>query len=285
MPVSIHTDPIEKKPLYHFFPGRKIMSIGTPGCNLKCFYCQNCDISQYGIDAFDDFKSVNTSEIIDFAIDNPENLGLAFTYNEPTVYYEYMVDLALEIQKLGMKNVVVTNGFINEEPLTELIEIIDAFNIDLKGFTDKFYRRHTAARLAPVLESIKRVAASGKHLELTNLIIPGLNDNEDEFIEMLKWIKNETSEFTVLHLSRYFPRYKANIPPTTTSNLKRFYEIAVDYLKYVYIGNIENEFANDTHCHSCGEVVISRNGYRTNITELLADGKCSSCSALIIRNM
>jgi pyruvate formate lyase activating enzyme len=261
------------------------MSIGTPGCNLKCFYCQNCDISQYGIDALDDFKPISTSKIIEFATDIPDNLGLAYTYNEPTVYYEYMFDLALEIRKRGMKNVVVTNGFINPEPLTSLIEVIDAFNIDLKAFTDKFYRHHTSASLAPVLESIKRVAASGKHIELTNLIIPGLNDNEDDFREMLKWIKNETSEFTVLHLSRYFPRYKAQIQPTPASSLKRFYEIAADYLKYVYIGNIENEFAKDTHCYSCGELAISRAGYSTRITGLIADGRCSYCGAQIIRNM
>jgi pyruvate formate lyase activating enzyme len=211
---SINLDPIEKKPLYHFFPGMHVLSIGSVGCNLQCNFCQNCEISQTGVSDFPRLKTYSAEEIVNNALECVDNIGIAFTYNEPVVFYEYMMDVARLSKSKGLKNIMVSNGFINEEPLKQILPYIDAFNIDLKAFADEFYIKNTHSHLEPVKRSLQLIRESGKHLEITNLVIPGLNDKVEDFTAMVDWISGELGDQTILHLSRYFPRYKAKQPPT-----------------------------------------------------------------------
>ncbi len=280
-PAAIHIDPIEKKPLYHFYPGSKILSIGTLGCNMQCFFCQNCEISQTFPEEHH-ITSKSPAEIINLAESTPDNIGISYTYNEPVVFFEYMLDISVIAKDKGLKNVMVSNGYISQKPLDELLEYIDAFNIDLKAFNNSFYRRHTHSSLDPVLETIKTIVSSGRHLEITHLIIPGLNDDLKLFQEMAKWIKDETGEKTVLHLSRYFPRYKSELPPTPPETLSAMFDIAKDYLKYVCIGNFYHSGGNSTYCHNCKSLVIERNGYSTNICGLDKHGNCKFCGEHVI---
>ena len=283
-PVAIHIDPIEKKPLYHFYPGQKILSFGTVGCNLKCFFCQNCEISQATPD--ENLEMERTpEEIIQLAGLNSENIGIAYTYNEPVIFFEYMLDIAKIAAKKGLKNVVVSNGYINKEPLSELINFTDAFNIDLKAFSEKFYSSYTHSKLQPVLDSIKIIKKSGKHLELTHLIIPGLNDDLIEFREMIKWIKNETGEKTVLHLSRYFPHFRSKLPPTPSDTLINMYNIAKEELNYTYLGNYQSSSGNDTLCPTCNNTVIKRSNYQISLSGLDKYGYCIYCGELVIKNI
>lgn len=283
-PVTINFDPIEKKPLYHFYPGTVILSLGTPGCNLKCFFCQNSTITQADLNSFD-LPQVFPTEIIQMASKKKMNIGIAYTYNEPVIFFEYMMEIAQLAKESGYKNVMVSNGFINPEPLQDLLKVIDAFNIDLKAFEDKFYIKHTHSRLNPVLNSIKSIRSSGKHLEITNLVIPGLNDDKERFTEMIKWIRNECGSDTVLHLSRYFPRYKCDLPPTPEVTLNELYQIATEHLEYVYFGNYERNTGSDTICPQCHSVVIERNRYNTKLTGLDKNGCCIKCGKSIIVNI
>ncbi len=237
---SIQLDPIEKKPLYHFFPGKKILSIGSVGCNLKCSFCQNCEISQSGISDFPHIKTYKPEEVVKMALSEKQNIGLAYTYNEPSVFYEFMLDTSKLIRAAGLKNVVVTNGFINSDPLVELLEYADAFNVDLKAFDSDFYKKQTKSDLEPVLEALKLINNSKKHLEITCLVVPGLNDDENKFRQMMLWISKELGNSTVLHLSRYFPRYKLSIESTPVETLLSLAKIAHEYLSFVYLGNVDN---------------------------------------------
>lgn len=280
-PVAKNFDPIEKKPLFHFYPGTIIFSIGTQGCNLKCFFCQNSEISQ-ALPQPDYIAILPPTEVIRLAGSRKHNIGIAYTYNEPVVFYEYMSDIAGLAKKYDYKNVMVTNGFINQEPLHELLDLMDAFNIDLKAFDETFYRKYTHSKLEPVLNTIKTVKKSGKHLEITNLIIPGLNDDKGTFTDMVKWIKNECGADTVFHLSRYFPRYKCDLPPTPELVLNELFQIASEHLHYVFTGNYENKSGNNTRCPTCHSVVIERYGYNTKTSGLDSKGCCSSCGEKII---
>ncbi len=284
-PVAVNTDPVEKKPLYHFYPGSQVLSFGTVGCNMNCFYCQNCDISQETLDSYGKVRKVSVEEMVSLAGINDDNLGVAFTYNEPTIYFEYMYDIAGEIHERGLKNVVVTNGYISDEPLKDLLRYADAFNVDLKAFDDQFYRIHTKSRLQPVLNAIETIAGSGVHLEITNLIIPNLNDSPEDFRKMVQWIADITGSDTPLHLSRYFPRYKANEPVTPLTVLKDFRNIARERLNYVYLGNVQDPLSANTYCKNCHELVIERLGYHTSTQGLEKDGRCTHCGTQIIRHM
>jgi pyruvate formate lyase activating enzyme len=284
-PIAINTDPVEKKPLYHFYPGQQVLSIGTLGCNLKCSFCQNCEISQAtGEDQSLELEK-NLNEIILPALEKQKNIGLAFTYNEPIVFYEYMTDLAVEIHKKGMKNIMVSNGYINSEPLHQLLKLIDAFNIDLKSFENDFYKKFTKSTLDPVLNTIKTIFNSGNHLELTFLVIPGLNDNAEIFEEMIDWIVKETSRKTVLHISRYFPRYHMDLPPTPVKILEGLYHRAKRKLDFVYLGNTPETKAQNTYCNVCQNLLIKRSGYYTIIEGLDKQGCCLKCQEKIIKNM
>ncbi len=236
--TALHSDPIEKKPLYHYHPGDYVFSIGSLGCNLHCSFCQNSEISQSNFDDFPFYKSYTPDDIIDLAKQNSDIIGIAYTYNEPTVYYEFMYDTAKKAKANKLLNIVVTNGFINKAPLEQLMEYTDAFSVDLKAFTESFYKKYTGSSLAPVKETIKTIKANGKHIELINLVIPTLNDDKKTFEEMVKWINDETGNDTVLHLSRYFPRHKLTISPTPVDTLKELKEIADQYLQNVYLGNV-----------------------------------------------
>jgi len=276
-------DPIEKKPLYHYHPGENIVSIGTVGCNMHCLFCQNCEISQVGISEAYYAKYVEPEAIVKEAAGIENNIGIAFTYNEPGIWFEYIRDVAILVRKKGLKNVMVSNGYINEIPRREIIELMDAFNIDLKGFSEDFYETQTFSSLAPVLDTIREISLTGKHLEITNLVVPLLNDEPELFEEMVKWIATETGKNTVLHLSKYFPRYKKTLPETPATTLEQFYYIARKHLNYIYLGNLHNaSIGRNTHCHNCKHTAIKRNGYNTEIINLTSVGKCNNCGAAIV---
>ena len=278
---ALHLDPIEKKPLYHFYPGSNILSVGSLGCNLGCTFCQNCEISQVDITGCIGLQDFTPEEIVSVAKDEDGNIGIAFTYNEPIIFYEYMLETARLAKANGLKTIMVSNGYINKDPLVELLPFIDAFNIDLKAFRDDFYRKQTGAKLGPVLNSLKTISEAGKHLEITNLIIPTLNDNRYVFKEMINWIRDELGQFTVLHLSRYFPHHKLHIESTPVDTLFEFYTLAKNQLPYVYLGNVASHNGCQTHCVICDEILINRKGYQLSREGITDDGCCIKCGNLI----
>ena len=233
---SVALDPIEKKPLTRFYPGNFILSVGGFGCNLRCSFCQNHEISQVAATAPGAVTSPETlvKLAVDLSARPPGNLGVAFTYNEPFVNYEFVLDTAKLIRKANLKTILVTNGIINEKPLNELLPYIDAANIDLKAFDADFYRW-----IGGNFETVKRtieLAAKKLHIEITNLIIPGKNDSETEVEALASWLA-KLSEEIPLHITRYFPRYKLQIPATDPATVFRLTEIARKHLRYVYAGN------------------------------------------------
>ncbi|HEY5555915.1 AmmeMemoRadiSam system radical SAM enzyme [Acetobacterium sp.] len=234
--TSMAMDPIEKKPLYRFFPGSLILSVGSFGCNLRCSFCQNYQISMAGIKDIQTRK-VSPQELVRQALElkNQGNIGIAYTYNEPLVGYEYVRDCALLAREKGLKNVLVTNGYVCAEPLKEILPYIDALNIDLKGFTEEFYHK-VSGDLETVKRSIK-LASENNHIEVTTLIIPGENDSEDEIRKMSQWLASIRSDIP-LHLSRFFPCYKmTDRNPTEVASVYALAEIARESLDYVYVGN------------------------------------------------
>lgn len=231
--TGIALDPIEKKPLYHYHPGKNILSIGTKGCNLHCDFCQNWHISQ----EIDGPTQEITSEQVVEKARSLGSFGIAYTYNEPFIWYEFVLDTAKLAKQNGLKNVLVTNGYVNMEPLEGMLPFIDAMNIDLKSFNENFYRKICKGALRPVLDVIKRSVKSC-HVELTTLIIPTLNDSETEIRNLVNWIYDNGGPNVPLHFSRYFPCYEMTIPPTPVETLKTAERIAKEKLKYVYIGNV-----------------------------------------------
>lgn len=274
--AALGIDPIEKKPLYHFLPGRNIFSLGMVGCNLHCTFCQNHNISQCKAEDFTDFIPLSAAQILSKASAIRNNAGVAFTYNEPFTFYEFMLETAKLSHTQGMKNVVISNGYVNPEPLKKILPFIDAINIDLKAFDKKFYRQQTKGKLETVMETIITIAESSMHLELTNLVIPGLNDNEEQFVKMVEWIADKCGIETPLHLSRYFPQYKLDIPATPPETIKRLYQHAKKHLRYVYAGNMDAGKLSYTYCPDCGRLLIRRNRYAV-ITEPGFEGNCPLC--------
>ncbi|MBU0635342.1 MAG: AmmeMemoRadiSam system radical SAM enzyme [Candidatus Omnitrophica bacterium] len=230
--TGIALDPIEKKPLYHFHPHELILSLGTRGCNLACVFCQNWHISQAKDAHLEDITSL---DIIGEA-KRLNSFGIAYTYNEPLIWYEFVFDTAKLAKEKGLKNVLVTNGYINPEPLEDLLPYIDGMNIDLKAMDNEFYKNICKGTLTPVLDTIAR-AKQNCHIELTNLLIPGLNDSDEHIENLTAWIFENTSADTPLHFSRYFPRFKLDLPSTPLDTLKRAESIARKKLKHVYLGN------------------------------------------------
>jgi len=272
-------DPIEKKPLYHFYPGTPVLSLGTVGCSFSCSFCQNWTISQGSIENVS-VEELSPERAVQLALDN-NSPGIAYTYSEPLIWYEYVLDTAIIAKKDNLKNILVTNGFINREPLLKLLPFIDAMNIDLKSFRNSFYQKYCKGSLSPVLQTIE-IAKSYSHIEITNLLIPGLNDREEEIKELVNWLASQ-GENIPLHFSRYFPCYKMNIEATPISTLYKARDIAQKKLKYVYIGNIWDEEANTTYCGNCKKILIKRTGY--NIINLGLDktGKCKYCGEQVAR--
>jgi len=268
---SYGLDPVEKKPLYHFYPGKRIFSIGSWGCNFKCTFCQNWQISQQEAHG----EKFSVEDIAGIASDNG-SIGIAYTYNEPLIWYEFVLDCAKAVRASGMKNVLVTNGFISEEPLTELLPYIDAMNIDLKAGSESFYREVCDGQLEPVMRTIKAAHAAGCHVELTTLLIPTLNDRMDEIREMAQWIAS-VSPHIPLHYSRYFPNYKMNIDPTPVDFMLAACEAASKELYHVYLGNVDTLVTGEnTICPHCKSVIIERNYPDARITAMNGN-KCANC--------
>jgi pyruvate formate lyase activating enzyme len=275
------SDPIEKKPLYHFYPGSTILSVGSYGCNLRCDFCQNWHISN-GRNPMPG-KRMKSEQIVSDALDIPGNIGIAFTYNEPVVWIEFMLATAGKAKEAGLATVMVSNGYVNEKPLKDILKVIDAFNIDLKFFSDESYRKYTGGTLAPVLRSMSQIASAGRHLEVTTLVIPGLNDSDDEIKDIAAWIASECGRDTPLHLSRYHPAHKRTTGPTPVSKLVELHRLASESLSYVYIGNAYSPRLSDTRCPGCGTTVTTRTGYITDFQNLTDSGKCSLCGHTIYR--
>lgn len=272
---SIAIDPIEKKPLYHFYPGSRILSIGSVGCNFQCPFCQNWQISQVGPGDFPLHKV--TPEVLLEIAKREQSIGISFTYNEPFIWWEFVHDVALLFRKEGLKNVLVTNGYVEREPLVELLPLVDALNIDLKSIDESFYRHHCKARLSPVLSTIEISWKAGVHVELTHLVVTGLNDTLEGVQRLVDWVAN-LSPSIPLHISRYFPAYKLSHPPTSLAFLEEAFAMAREKLHFVYLGNVWDEEKSSTFCPSCGKVVVVRHGYTTRVVGL--DGtRCRFCGA------
>ncbi|MBU0951496.1 MAG: AmmeMemoRadiSam system radical SAM enzyme [Elusimicrobia bacterium] len=232
---SVNLDPIEKKPLYHFYPGSQILSVGTIGCNFKCSNCQNWEISQAEYQE-DTLRELSPEQALELA-KRYDSIGIAYTYNEPLINYEWVIETAKLFKKENMKNVLVTNGFVNEQPWENLLPFIDAANIDVKAFKNDFYKSVCQGEIGPVLRSVEIMFKRGKHLEVTYLVIPGKNDSEHEIIDFVDWLSSLSPEIPV-HFSRYFPRYKMEEKTTPVETLEMAKKIALKRMKYVYVGNI-----------------------------------------------
>lgn len=268
-------DPVEKKPLYHFFPGKNILSIGSYGCNMRCDFCQNYHISQNIPGNLS--SETMPADIVKSARSAKNNIGIAFTYNEPLIWFEFMRDTAMIAREEGLSTVMVSNGYVNTDILNEIIGFTDAFNIDLKAFNDSFYKKLTGAEIKPVKDGLKQISKSGRHLEITTLIIPGQNDSEEEMALQSEWIAGELGKKVPLHLSRYFPMYKRNDQSTSQEALDRLFDIASEKLDYVYMGNTYSQKGQNTECPVCGTIVTMRSGYNTRLVNLDKKGKCTSC--------
>ena len=279
-PYAVNVDPIEKKPLYHFLPGSKILSIGTAGCNMACKYCQNWDLSDT---KFDEDRAIQLppERVIQLAV-HYNTASIAYTYNEPTIFAEYAMETAHLGQSLKLKNVMVTNGYITQEAIDTVYQDMDAANVDLKAFTEHFYSKLTLSHLQPVLDCIKRLKVLHKWIEITNLIIPTHNDQEFEISRMCEWILNELGPLVPLHFSAFHPDFQFNhVPPTTPSTLIKLRKLAMRLgLKYVYVGNISDDEGNSTFCHNCSTLLIRRTWYQNEILDL-KDGKCNKCGVTI----
>ncbi|HUL37322.1 MAG TPA: AmmeMemoRadiSam system radical SAM enzyme [Thermodesulfobacteriota bacterium] len=275
-PCAVHLDPIEKKPFFHVLPGTTSFSLATAGCNFQCKFCQNWEISQASPE--DVYSYDVPPELI---ISKAKEIGarsVAHTYVEPSIFYEYMLDIGHLTRKEGLLNVTHSNGFINPVPLKNLCKVLDAANIDLKGFTENFYRELCGGELNPVLETLKKLKQEKVHLEITNLMIPTKNDEMSVLREMCLWIKKDLGADTPIHFSRFYPLYKLKtLPPTPVSTLEKAREVASSAgLEYVYIGNIPGHAGENTFCPKCKKMVIQRTGYMVGEVNLKA-GKCRYC--------
>ncbi|MCL2116559.1 MAG: AmmeMemoRadiSam system radical SAM enzyme [Methanobrevibacter sp.] len=272
---SANVDPIEKKPLYHFLPTSLTYSLGGFRCNMGCLNCQNYIISQ---------SSSNKCEAIEIlpeiAVKNALEKGcksIAWTYNEPTIYLEYVLQTAILSHEKGLKNIFISNGYMSDEALNLLLPHIDGFNIDLKSMDNDFYKNICQATLEPILNNLKKIYKNNKHLEITNLLIDGFNDSQKLIKDLVEFIATELGDEVPLHFSRFFPYYKMrDVSPTSIETLKRAKEIAIEAgLKYVYLGNVQAN--QNSYCPNCGELLIERNGYDISDKNKIIDNKCSNC--------
>jgi pyruvate formate lyase activating enzyme len=279
-PCAVHVDPIEKKPFYHFLPTIGAFSLATAGCNLRCLYCQNWSISQVTPEETQN-HDLPPEAVLRYAREYNAPV-IAYTYSEPTAFYEYMLDTARLAREAGLLNVVISAGFINPEPLRELCQAVDAIKIDLKGYDEEFYREVCEGELEPVLEAIRTIYESGVHLEIVNLVVPTLNDDLDQLRALSRWIARDLSPGVPLHFSRFHPDYKlANLPPTPVETLEQAREIALEEgVRFVYAGNVPGHPANHTYCPACGEVLIERQGYNV-LSYHIKDGTCEFCGEAI----
>ncbi|MCI4445477.1 MAG: AmmeMemoRadiSam system radical SAM enzyme [Candidatus Aminicenantes bacterium] len=278
--ASYNIDPIEKKPFFHFLPGSEAFSLATAGCNLSCKFCQNWEISQMRPEQV---KSVYLPP--EDVVQTAEQYRcpiIAYTYSEPVIFYEFMYDTSLQARRHHLRNVVVSAGFINPEPLADLIKVVDAIKIDLKAFTQDFYSNYVHGELQPVLQTIKQIAGSKAWLEIVYLVIPTLNDNPDDIRKMCRWLKAEIGPDYPLHFSRFHPMYLIkNLPPTPVSTLEKLRDIALEEgLHYVYVGNVPGHPGESTYCPNCGKLIIERYGYIIKKKEM-SGNKCRYCGQVI----
>ena len=273
---SLHMDPVEKKPLFHFKPGKMVFSMGGASCNLRCLHCQNFSIAQVGLDEIP-LRTVPPEEVPELCRKNGSE-GVAWPYNEPTIWYEYMMDASRLCKEDGLFTISVTNGFIQEAPLRTMKGVIDAMNIDVKGFTEKFYSEVCKARLAPVLKACEVAKEIGIHVELTYLVIPTKNDRQEEISEFCQWVRDSMGVDTPVHFSRFHPDYKmADVPSTPRSTMNMACrEGKAHGLEYVYIGNLVTEKGENTYCPGCGSLLVRRTGFQAEVTGV-SDGKCAKC--------
>jgi pyruvate formate lyase activating enzyme len=276
-PVTLQVDPIEKKPFFHVVPGEKAFSLAVAGCNMRCLFCQNWQISQSRPDETENYN-ISPEAVVDLAIKNNCKF-IAYTYTEPTIFYEYMLDIAKIAKQKGLRNTMHSCGYVNQEPLKDLLKYMDAVNVDLKGFSSAFYNKMgLMAELQPVLETLKTIKAQGVWLEITNLVIPGENDSPALIRKMCLWIKDNLGDDVPLHFSRFVPLFKlANLPPTPAEKLLEAYSIAKETgLKYVYIGNVPGNPQENTYCPNCKRSLVSRTGFSINEVNI-QDGNCKFC--------
>lgn len=275
-PAVTHIDPIEKKPFYHFLPGVAALSFGTSGCPLRCRFCQNWELSQ---STPGDLAAPFTPPAdIAGAAAARQTPVIAFTYNEPTVFAEYVLDVAAAAQARGVRSVMVSCGFTAEAPLADLCQALAAIKIDLKGFSEPFYRSVCGAELQPVLRSIKQVARSGTHLELVNLVVPTLNDSEKSLKDLAAWVAGEVGPDVPLHFSRFHPDYQLmNLPPTPVATLERARDIAMAQgVRYAYVGNVPGHPGNHTYCPWCRKAVVKRDNFFVDEMHV-ENGACAFC--------
>jgi pyruvate formate lyase activating enzyme len=279
-PCAANVDPVEKKPLYHFFPGSRAYSIATAGCNLVCLNCQNWAISQTSPDKTRNFDMSPADVVRECKASGCKSI--AYTYSEPTTFYEYVFETATLAKKEGIKNIVKSNGYINPEPLRNLCSVIDAANIDLKAITESTYLKLTGGKLQPVLDSLKVYRDMGIWLEVTNLVVPTWTDNLEEIRTMCKWLSDNGFKKTPVHFSRFYPIYKLEqLPPTPVDVLNKAAAIAAEEgLIYVYTGNAPGNELSDTVCPSCKTKLIHRQGFRV-VSNTLSGNKCSKCGQII----
>jgi len=273
---SLALDPIEKKPLFHFYPGSNILSAGSFGCNLACSFCQNYTIA-HGKPATRFMEPNSLVELNQTMSCSHSSIGMAFTYNEPSSWYEYIIAAAPLLKDQGLKTVLVTNGYIEKEPLKKLLPYIDAFNIDVKAFNEHFYPELCKGHLKAVKNTVESVIGK-THVEVTTLLIPGKNDGEQEIRELAGWLAS-LDKGLVLHLSKYYPAHNLDLPPTPESTIIKAQQIAKEYLNFVYTGNLPGE-ENNTYCLNCSNLLIQRNAYHIKVSGI-KEGRCSSCLSKI----
>jgi len=279
-PCSISREPIEKAPLFHFLPGGMRIALATAGCNQSCKYCQNWEISQARPEDLPSYD-LSPADVVALAVKEKVPI-ICFTFSEPVIFYEYMLDIARLARGRGIRTAVVTGGYVNPEPLEQLCRAVDAIKIDLKGFTPGFYRDVCGSTLEPVLEACRIVARSGTHLELVNLVVPALNDDTATIRSMCRWVRENLGDTVPIHFTRFSPNYRLqNSPPTPVSTLEQATRIArAEGLEYVYVGNVPGHKEENTLCPKCGRTVIKRSGFSV-LENNLKDGRCRFCGTRI----
>ena len=281
--IAIHVDPIEKKPLFHVAPGSQSFSMSTVGCNFHCKFCQNHDISQVKrVEDVDRYNQDATPEELVNLAQRSNCLSIAYTYTEPTIYFEYAFDTAKLANENRLLNIFVTNGYINSQPLQFINKYLDAANVDLKSFNDSFYKKLVGAKLAPVLDTLKLMKKLNIWVEVTTLVIPNENDSVEELTEIASFIRTELGSETPWHISRFYPQYQLiDHSPTPVATLKKARDIGLDQgLRYVYLGNVPGIDAENTYCYNCSKLLIERYGYQI-IENNIQSGKCKFCGVKI----
>ena len=278
--TAINNDPIEKKPLFHFLPGTAALSVSTSGCNVKCKFCQNWTLSQSRPEDLN-FSYLSPTRLVEMA--QKYNIPtIAYTYNEPTIFTEYIIDTAAIGKEKGIRNVNISNGYINKKPLHDLCKVLDAIKIDFKAFSNDFYRDYVSGSLNPVLDTMIEIKSLGVWLEIVNLVIPTLNDSQKELKEMCKWIIANLGDDVPIHFTRFHPQYLLkNLPPTPKKTLDTAYQIAKNAgVNYVYVGNVPGHVHENTTCPNCHGILIVRKGFQIEKNRII-DGKCPDCKASI----